>query len=114
MPQIRHVRGVVDRLKNMSPYLKIECTNEGKLEFKVETDFGDISTHFDHLEVYENREDFVTAVVDIKKFFTFLAWDVVHPRLAKCNILNERMVNFQMSNDQNLIIQCLMPCIQEN
>ncbi|XP_033221542.1 checkpoint protein HUS1 isoform X2 [Belonocnema kinseyi] len=114
MPQLKHVRSMVERMKNMSPHLILEADRSGKLVLKVDNDSASIATHFRNLNVWNSsdiEEEEITASVDIKKFHTFLSWDIIHPDSVKCNILHERTVNLHLSSEGYLTIHYFMPAI---
>ena len=114
MPQLKHVRSMVERMKNMSPYLILEADRTGKLVLKVDNDSASIATHFRNLIVWNSsdiEEDEITASVDIKKFHTFLSWDIIHPDSVRCNILHERTVNLHLCSEGYLTIHYFMPAI---
>ncbi|XP_016918484.1 checkpoint protein HUS1 isoform X2 [Apis cerana] len=96
MPQLKHVRNIVERMKNMSSCLTLSADKTGTFILKIETDSATVSTHFQELQVWscsQQNQDEISAIIDIKKFLMFLAWDIVHPDGVKCNILQNRMVN---------------------
>lgn len=113
MPQLKHVRNIVERMKNMSPRLTLSADKSGLFVLKVDTDSATVSTHFQDLQVWscsqKDQEDKISATVDIKKFFMFLAWDVVHPDGVKCNILQDRMVNLYLHVSDHLKIHYFIP-----
>lgn len=113
MPPLKHVRNMVERMKNMSPHLILETDRDDKLILKVENDCASIATYFPDLKVWarSNIEEEITASVDIKKFYTFLSWDIIHPDSVKCNILHERTVNLHLCSEGYLTIHYFMPAI---
>ncbi|CAK9829107.1 Checkpoint protein HUS1 [Anthophora retusa] len=115
MPQLRYVKGIVDRMKNMSPRITVNADKSGMFVLKIETDSATVSTHFQNLQVWscsqQDCEDEISATVDIKKFFTFLAWDIVHPECVKCNILQDKMVNLFLQLADYLKIHYFLPAM---
>ncbi|XP_051156249.1 checkpoint protein HUS1 isoform X1 [Leptopilina boulardi] len=113
MPQLKHVRNMVERMKNMSPFLILGTHRDGKLILKVENDVASIATYFPNLKVWcrSNLEEEISASVDIKKFHTFLSWDIIHPDSVKCNILHDRTVNLHLCSEGYLTIHYFMPAI---
>ncbi|XP_033340679.1 hus1-like checkpoint clamp component [Megalopta genalis] len=113
MPQLRHVRSIVERMKNMSPRLTISADKSGMFVLKVDTDSATVSTHFQNLQVWscsqKSHDDKISATIDVKKFFMFLAWDVVHPDGVKCNILEDRIVNLYLHLSDYLKIHYFIP-----
>ncbi|XP_076684723.1 hus1-like checkpoint clamp component [Andrena cerasifolii] len=115
MPQLKHVRNIVERMKNMSPRLTLCADKSGVFVLRIDTDSATVSTYFQDLQVWscsqENGDEKVSATVDIKKFFMFLAWDVVHPDGVKCNILRDRMLNLYLHLSDYLKIHYFIPAM---
>lgn len=115
MPQLKYVRNIVERMKNMSPRLTLCADKSGVFVLRIDTDSATVSTHFQDLQVWscsqENEDEKVSATVDIKKFFMFLAWDVVHPEGVKCNILRDRMLNLHLHLSDYLKIHYFIPAM---
>ncbi|KOC63180.1 Checkpoint protein HUS1 [Habropoda laboriosa] len=115
MPQLRNVKGIVERMKNMSPRITISADKSGTFVLKIETDNATVSTHFQNLQVWscsqQECEDKISATVDIRKFLMFLAWDVVHPESVKCNILQDQMVNLFLQLSDYLKIHYFLPAM---
>ncbi|XP_012284198.1 checkpoint protein HUS1 [Orussus abietinus] len=114
MPQLKNVRSIVERMKNLSPTLGITADLSGTLVLKVDTDHATVSAHFQGLatsaeDSAKARE--VSANVDIKKFFTFLSWEIMHPNKVKCNMLHDRLINLHLSLEENVVIQYFVPAI---
>lgn len=88
--------------------------NSGKFVLKIETDSANVATYFKGLHVSTLAEDNaaeITANVDIRRFLTFLAWEVVHPVSVKCNILNEQMIYLYLNLDDNVNIHYFIPAV---
>ncbi len=50
MPPLKHLRFVIDKMKNVSEFLIIEATMGGALTFRVETEMVSISTFYKNLD----------------------------------------------------------------
>ncbi|OAD59651.1 Checkpoint protein HUS1 [Eufriesea mexicana] len=115
MPQLKYIRNIVERMKNMSQWLTLSADNTGTLVLKIDNDSATVSTHFQDLQIWscsqQNREDKVSATIDIKKFLMFLAWDIVHPDGVKCNILQDRMINLFLHLADYLKIHYFLPSV---
>lgn len=115
MPLLRFLRNIVERMKNMSSQLTLTADNTGLFILKVETESANVSTHFQGLQVSTSSqvEDnaTVSATIDIKKFLTFLAWDIVHPNSVKCNIVENRIVNLFLDLEGSLKVRYFIPAI---
>lgn len=113
MPQLKHVKNIVERMKNMSPRLTLSADKSGNFVLEIDTDSATVSTHFQDLQVWscsqKELNDKVSVTMDIKKFSMFLAWDVVHPDGVKCNILHDKMVNLFLHLGEYLKIHYFIP-----
>lgn len=114
MPALRHLRNVLERLKNMSPILTMSIDTNGVLALKVDTDTAVVSVHFPNLTVLEcgAEDETVAASVDIKKFHAFIAWDAVHPTSSRCNILRDRVININLNLESYLQIKYYIPAVE--
>lgn len=111
---MKHIRNVVERMKNMSPFLGIVADNNGMLVLKSETNKATVATHFRDLRVWKDNttdQDKITATVDIKRFIMFLAWDAVRPDSVQCNILHEQMLYLHVNLQDNIKINYFVPGI---
>ncbi|XP_014204365.1 checkpoint protein HUS1-like [Copidosoma floridanum] len=113
MPQFKHLKSVVERIKNMSPILIISANTNGVLAFKADTDTATITVHFPNLAVLQcaSEDETISASIDIKKFHAFVAWEAVHPTTIRCNILNERVININLNLDDYLQIRYYIPAV---
>lgn len=115
MPRLKDVKHIVERMKNMSPVITLGADKSGGFVLQVETDSASISTHFQNLQVWscsqEQEDDKISVVIDVKKFYAFLSWDIVHPDSVKCNMLQERMVNLHLQVADYLKIQYFIPSV---
>ncbi|EGG13855.1 histone H1 [Cavenderia fasciculata] len=76
LPPLKHLMGVMDRLKNISDDLVIEANNSGHLKFTVETHFGKVTTMYHTANPpTPNMEVNGKAIVkvDIRKFVKVIA-----------------------------------------
>lgn len=51
MPFIKSMKPIIEKLKNVSPYLIVCITNKGELSFVTETDLATVATQYKRLEV---------------------------------------------------------------
>ncbi|XP_011156205.1 checkpoint protein HUS1 [Solenopsis invicta] len=115
LPQLKYIRHILDRMKNMSNQLTVMANKCGTLIIKVEVDYATVSTHFKGLEVWENEEgqenDDISAIVSIKKLAMFLGWDILHPDSVKCHLLNEKMVKLTLDVGDHIKMHYFIPAI---
>ncbi|KAL4229387.1 DNA damage checkpoint control protein [Mactra antiquata] len=121
MPQIKVLRSVVDKMKNLSNVLSLSANQQGELRVSVENDMVSVSTHFeDLLNPASSRDDmgqnsnqcepdeYFEVKIDIRKFAQFLAGQQVSPSRVICNIVDNRIVHFYLVND-DVSLQYFMP-----
>ncbi|XP_018370045.1 PREDICTED: checkpoint protein HUS1 [Trachymyrmex cornetzi] len=115
MPQLKYLRHIADRMKNISSQLTMIANKRGTLIIKIDVDFATVSTHFKGLQVYEDEEeqetDDISATINIKKLSMFLGWDILHPDSVKCNLLKEKMVKLTLNVGDHVKIHYFIPAI---
>lgn len=112
LPQLKHLKNVAEKMKNLSPLLSIYASNDGMLILKIDTDSACVSTHFPGLHVHqqnETDEERLSVTVDVKKFLMFLAWDAVHPETVKCSFRRDHMVYLHLNLNDNFKIHYFLP-----
>ena len=50
MPPLRVLRNIIDRMKNLSNFVRVSANNAGELKLCVETDLVNVSTYFHDLD----------------------------------------------------------------
>lgn len=102
-------------MKNMSSHLTLTADKTGMFILRVETDSANVSTHFQGLQVWscsQVEDNFsISATIDVKKFLTFLSWDIVHPNSVRCNILENKIVNLLLDLAGYLKVRYFIPAI---
>ncbi|XP_012056289.1 PREDICTED: checkpoint protein HUS1-like [Atta cephalotes] len=116
MPQLKYLRHITDRMKNISSQLIMIANKRGTLILKIDVDLATVSTHFKGLQVYENEEteqetDDILAIINIKKFSMFLGWDILQPDSVKCNLLKEKIVKLTLDVRDHVKIHYFIPAI---
>ncbi|XP_011304256.1 checkpoint protein HUS1 [Fopius arisanus] len=112
LPQLKHLKNVAEKMKNLSPMLSLYASNDGMLILKIETESACVSTHFPGLYVYneiEIEEERISVTVDVKKFIMFLAWESVHPETVKCSIRQDTLVYLHLNLNDNFKIHYFLP-----
>ncbi|KAK6183601.1 hypothetical protein SNE40_011049 [Patella caerulea] len=125
MPQIRLLRNVIDKMKNLSNYVVISANKNGEMKLQVETEMVSISTHFSDLINPTTRKDgasqtssqssrdsseFAEGRIDIRRFSQFLSSQQVNPQRVVCNIVENKMVHFYLIQD-DVSLQYFMPAV---
>ncbi|KAK3783866.1 hypothetical protein RRG08_001898 [Elysia crispata] len=126
MPQMRLLKNVVDKMKNLSNYVSLSANNSGEMKVSVETDMASISTHFQNLfnpswnkdntqtqaPMSQDRDpqEFATSRVDIRRFAQFLNSQQVNPDRVICNVVHHRMLHFFLLHD-DVSLQYFLPVV---
>lgn len=113
VPQMRYLRHIVDRMKNMSSQLTVTANKCGTLIIKIDVDYATVSTHFKGLQVWESGEetDDISATVSIKKLAMFLGWDILHPDSVRCNLWQEKMMKLTLDVGDHVKMHYFIPAI---
>ncbi|KAL5010696.1 hypothetical protein ScPMuIL_013001 [Solemya velum] len=120
MPQLKLLRNIVDKMKNLSNYVALSANQNGEMKLMVETDMVSVSTHFrDLLNPAVNRGDdseepdpevFSEARIDIRKLAQFLVGQQINYTRVICNIVHRRVVHFLLLHD-DVSLQYFMPVV---
>lgn len=125
MPNLKPIKSIVERMKNMSHSLIVSATKFGKLSLQIKTNMVNLTAHFANLgiesfavahnnEMLENTADVdvtdissvVTATIDIKKFLMFLTGMQLNNCRTTCSIVHGKMVKLSCEQPGSLSLQC--------
>uniref|UniRef100_T2MIV2 Checkpoint protein n=1 Tax=Hydra vulgaris TaxID=6087 RepID=T2MIV2_HYDVU len=118
-PNLKIMKSVVERMKNISGFMVITALQNGELCFKVETDEVTASTYFQNMLVEPNEKstlvehdiddtESVGARVDIQKLLSFLHAQLLNATKTICAIVDQKAVHmFVDCND--LLFQYFIP-----
>ncbi|XP_062593869.1 checkpoint protein HUS1-like isoform X2 [Saccostrea cucullata] len=126
MPQLKLLKNVVDKMKNLSNFVVLSANQNGEMKLMVETDMVSITTHFRDLVNPVSRDkvlssqssdgsnsdpqQFSDARIDIRKFAQFLSGQQVNPTKVICNIVRRKVVHFFLLHD-DVSLQYFMPVV---
>ncbi|XP_041373139.1 checkpoint protein HUS1-like isoform X2 [Gigantopelta aegis] len=124
MPQIKLLKNVIDKMKNLSNFMVLSANQSGDMKLMVETDMVSVSTHFQDLlnptwrrddsesQTMADRDDkaFAHARIDLRRFSQFLAGQQVNPTRVICNIVSNKTVHFYVMHD-DVSLQYFMPVV---
>ncbi|XP_066249726.1 checkpoint protein HUS1 [Euwallacea similis] len=119
MPNLKSIKSIVEKMKNMSHCLVVRANRSGELTLEIKTNIIKLSAHFSHLNVHsfadgqldsEAVEDgeAVSSIIDIKKFLTFLSGMQLNNCQAICNIVQGKMVKLSMEQYGVLLLQIFL------
>uniref|UniRef100_A0A8D2DDJ1 Checkpoint protein n=1 Tax=Sciurus vulgaris TaxID=55149 RepID=A0A8D2DDJ1_SCIVU len=108
LPVLKTMRSVVEKMKNSS-HLVIEANLNGELNLKIETELVCVTTHFKDLgnpslasentSQDRNPEEMAGMHIDTRKLLRFFAGEQVNPTKSLCNIVNNRIVHFDLLHE---------------
>ncbi|XP_003407109.1 checkpoint protein HUS1 isoform X1 [Loxodonta africana] len=120
LPVLKTMKSVVEKMKNISSYLIIEANLNGELNLKIETELVCVTTHFKDLgrpplasgsaSQGRNPEQMAEVRIDVKKLLQFLAGQQVNPTKALCNIVNNKIVHFDLLHE-DVSLQYFIPAL---
>lgn len=114
MPQLKYLRHVADRMKNLCSRVTLTANKSGTLVFTIDINHATVSTHFKGLQVWKKREEEdgnISGTICIKKLIAFLGWDILHPDNVKCNMLQEKMIKLTLDVGDHIKIHYFIPAI---
>ncbi|XP_054983041.1 checkpoint protein HUS1 [Sorex araneus] len=120
LPVLKIMKSVVEKMKNISNHLIIEANQNGELNLKIETNLVCVTTHFKDLgnpplasentSQDRNPEQMAEVHIDIKKLLQLLAGQQVNPTKAICNIVNNKIVHFDLVHE-DVSLQYFIPAL---
>ncbi|XP_044745246.1 checkpoint protein HUS1 [Coccinella septempunctata] len=125
MPPLKHLKSIVERMKNMSHQLIVSANKNGRLILRIQTNTVTISSHFPDLnlesfavgitsnnDIDDTNEDdemhAVSSTIDIKKFLMFLSGMQLNNCKALCGIVHNRMVKLYMEQPGAMKLQIFL------
>jgi len=123
VPQLKTLKNVVERMKNLSGYMIVSASNDGEIRFKVETDEVTATTHFKNMDIYETEEsqssedpladqsddgENVSVRIDVQKLVTFLNVQQLSPIRIWCGLVHGQAVHMFTQCNSSLF-QYFMP-----
>ena len=63
MPQLRLMKSIIERMKNLANMATLHITSEGLLTLTVETEAVSVTSHFDNLHVEKQSKKFSAAIL---------------------------------------------------
>ncbi|RDD45634.1 Checkpoint protein HUS1 [Trichoplax sp. H2] len=121
MPQMKVLKQVIDRMKNLSEHLVITADQKGNMTLKTQNDIVTVETHFKDLgnpvwanDAANNRKEASTqigameACIYIKKLAQLLQGQQINPSKIICNLLAEKAIHIYLVSE-DVILQYYIP-----
>lgn len=122
LPDLKRMKHLTERYKNLDHFVRLEVHPNGKLLFKLESDLVTVSTHFKDLEVatIEKNQDVnaeiddspVSVRVDLRNLSLFLGADQIAPKRVLANIVRNKMLHLFLIHDA-VFMQFYLPAVLE-
>jgi len=119
MPQLKNIKNIVERMKNLSGYIVLSAANNGVLTFKVETEDVTATTYFKNMVIEHTSgqdtpprgsNERVEARVDIQRLVTFLHTQQFNPSRVLCGIVHNTAIHMFMQSD-DVFLQYFIPAV---
>ncbi|XP_060524868.1 checkpoint protein HUS1 isoform X2 [Cylas formicarius] len=121
MPNLKSIKNIVERMRNMSHSLIVNANRTGKLTLQIKTNIVDLSAHFPNLNVESfadhisnnleesgAQEGSVVSTIDLKKFLMFLTGMQLTNCRATCSIIHRKMVKLFLEEPGALSLQIFL------
>lgn len=125
MPNLKALRNIVERLRNMSHNLIVSANKAGRLTFQIKTNVVNVSCHFTDLSIQsfavgrlptnsddddddDNTEQLISSTIDVKKFLMFISGLQINNCRTLCSIVHGKMVKLYMEVQGALSIQVFL------
>jgi HUS1 checkpoint protein len=130
LPDLKKLKHIAERYKNLGLFVIIEANQEGRLELRLESDMVKLSTHFKDLEVVrgggggggggdENRrpnaankdDNAVIVRVELKRLALFLGADHIGPKRTLARLVKDKLIHMSLLTDE-VCMQYFLPAVQ--
>lgn len=135
MPSLRSISNLVNKMKNLSPYLTVNGTSLGDLSFITETEQATVTNNYKNLEVdckffyfikFNSTQSFpfsangttrasngdiveVSCRVDSKKFGMFLSSNQLHGYSMWCSLTQDHCIKIFINLRDDVILNSVIP-----
>nr|CAG4649911.1 EOG090X0TJE [Scapholeberis mucronata]SVE94058.1 EOG090X0TJE [Scapholeberis mucronata] len=112
MPQLRLMKCIVERMKNLANMATLSITAEGLLTLTVETDTVSVTSHFDDLYVEKQKEGEASVTIELKRLTNFLINEQLNPQRVICDVVQSKFMHLNFQSD-SYSLQFYLPGISE-
>nr|CAG4647633.1 EOG090X0TJE [Megafenestra aurita]SVE92833.1 EOG090X0TJE [Megafenestra aurita] len=112
MPQLRLMKSIVERMKNLANMATLHITSEGALILTVETDTVSVSSHFDGLHVEKQKEEQASVTIELKRLSNFLSNEQLSPQRVVCDVVQSKVMHLNFLSE-SYSLQLYLPGIIE-
>ncbi|XP_075145183.1 hus1-like checkpoint clamp component [Haematobia irritans] len=120
VPSNRLMRGLIDKIKNLSPTVIFYATSGGEMNLVAETEMATITTRYKNLDIKElkpsederNKEQIeASCSVDCKKTSIFFSALQVPTGELACGIDDDRLIHMEVNIRNGIDIHSILPAV---
>lgn len=120
VPFNRLIRGLIDKIKNLSPTIIFYATSAGELNLVAETDMATITTRYQNLELRtmnpsesdKNKEQIeASCSVDCKKTALFFSALQIPSTELSYGIADDRLIHLEVNVREGITIHSKLPAV---
>lgn len=120
VPSNRLIRGLIDKIKNLSPTIIFYATSAGEMNLVAETDMATITTRYQNLELRtmnpgesdKNKEQIeASCSVDCKKTALFFSALQIPSTELSCGIADDRLIHLEVNVRDGVTIHSKLPAV---
>lgn len=113
MPNLKVLKNVVERMKNLNTYATICVTSNREMTISVQADMVTVTTHFRSLQLPVpdslGTGEF-EARVDLRKLTPLLAGQQLNPSRVICKIVHKKLCHIAFDHEGGTL-QYFLPCV---
>jgi len=105
LPDVKKLKHIVERYKNLGPYANFEADQKGQLRLSLLSDRVTLSTHFKELQVVKNPlaiindSEPVTLNIELKKLASILGADQIGSRGCTAHFIRDKLLHICLNTD---------------
>ncbi|XP_054726163.1 checkpoint protein HUS1 [Anastrepha obliqua] len=120
VPSNRLIRGLIDKIKNLSPTIIFYATTNGEMNLVAETDMATITTRYQNLELRsmnasegDKKKEQIEAScsVDCKKTALFFSALQIPSTELSCGIVDDRLIHLEVNIREGIAIHSILPAV---
>ena len=118
VPDVKKLKHIVERYKNLGPYVNFEADQTGQLRLSLLSDRVTLSTHFKDLQVVKNplairndAEEPVTLNIELKKLASLLGAEHIGSKGCTTHYVREKLLHISLIRD-DISLEYYLPGVQ--
>ncbi|XP_013111968.1 checkpoint protein HUS1 isoform X2 [Stomoxys calcitrans] len=120
VPSNRLMRGLIDKIKNLSPTVIFYATSGGEMNLVAETELATITTRYKNLDIKElnpsederhKQQIEASCSVDCKKTSIFFSALQVPTGELACGIDDDRLIHLEVNIRHGIAIHSILPAV---